>query len=97
MGEESVFLEYGVDLSFIRGHIGNFLPVKDDLTLIGIEEAAKDTEQCGLAAAGGAQQGHEFIFINIQIDALQNDLAVFVAFHDVFELNEFFLHFISSI
>ena len=91
MGEQRVFLEYGVDLTLVRRQAGNILSVKQHLSVIRVQKSGNDTQQGGFAAAGGAQQSDKFIFINIQRNALQYPLAVKIL-HDVFQFDEF-LHF----
>ena len=44
-----------------------------------------------LAAAGGTEQGDELVFVNIQADALEDDLPVLKALDDILELDQFFL------
>ena len=97
MGEKGIFLEYRVDFSFIGGQLGNFLPVKQHLALICLQKAAQNTQKRCFPAAGRAEERHKFIFVNIKVNSLQNDLAVLIALDDIFELNQLFLHFISSL
>ena len=54
-------------------------------------EAAEDAQQRRLAAAGGTEQRDELIFVNIQADALEDDLPVLKALDDILELDQFFL------
>ena len=91
MGEQGIFLEYGVDLTLIGGQTGNILSVKQYLTVICIKKSGNDTQQSGFAAAGRTQQGDKFIFINIQRNALEHPLTVKIL-DDVFQFDEF-LHF----
>ena len=91
VGEQGIFLEYGVDLTLIGGQTGNILSVKQYLTVICIKKSGNDTQQSSFAAAGGTQQGDKFIFINIQRNALEHPLTVKIL-DDVFQFDEF-LHF----
>ena len=52
-----------------------------------LQEAAEDAEQRRLSAAGGPEEGDEFIFRDIQVDAFQDHLSV-KAFHDVPEFDK---------
>ena len=89
--EERVFLEYGVDLALVGRDVHDVLAVEEDLALGGLQEAAEDTQQRRLAAAGGTEQGDELVFVNIQADALEDDLPVLKALDDILELDQFFL------
>ena len=48
-------------------------------------------QQRRLAAAGGTEQRDELVFVNIQADALEDDLPVLKALDDILELDQFFL------
>ena len=87
VGEERVALEYGIDLPLVRRHVVNALAVKDDGALVLLQKSAQDAQQRGLSAAGRAQQGHKFIFKNVQVHALEDDLPVKVL-DDIPEFNE---------
>ena len=89
--EERVFLEYGVDLALVGRDVHDVLAVKEDLALGGLQEAAEDAQQRRFAAAGGTEQGDELIFVNVQADALEDDLPVLKALDDILELDQFFL------
>ena len=68
MREQGVTLEHGVDLPLVGRHIVDDLAIEGDCAGCGRQEAADDP-QCGsLAAAGGAQQGEEFMIVNVEID-----------------------------
>ena len=88
MGEQGVALEDRVDLPFVGRYVVDALAVKDDRAFVLLQETAQDTQQCGLAAAGGTQQRHKFIFIDIQIDTLEYDLAVKIL-DDIPEFDQF--------
>ena len=89
--EERVFLEHGVDLALVGRDVHDILAVEEDLALGGLQEAAEDAQQRRLAAAGGTEQGDELIFVNVQADALEDDLPVLKALDDILELDQFFL------
>lgn len=90
MREERVFLEYGVDLALVGRDVHDVLAVEEDLALGGLQEAAEDAQQRRLATAGGTEQGDELIFVNVQADALEDDLPVLKALDDILELDQFF-------
>ena len=52
-----------------------------------------DSEQCGFSASGGSEQRHKLIFINVQGNSLQYNLAV-KCLDNVFHFDQFF-HFLS--
>ena len=54
MGEQGVFLEYGVQISLVGRKIGNILSVKNNLAEIRRLETAQDTESSCLTTAAGA-------------------------------------------
>ena len=60
-------------------------------SLGGLQEAAEDAQQRRFAAAGGTEQSDELVFVNIQADALEDDLPVLKALDDILELDQFFL------
>ena len=91
--EEGILLEDGVDLALVGRDVHDVLAVKEDLALGGLQEAAEDAQQCRLAAARGAEQRDELIFVNVKRDALENDLSVLKALDNVLELNDLFLFF----
>ena len=93
VGEEGILLEDGVDLALVGRDADDVLTVEEDLALGGLQEAAEDAQQCRLAAARGAEQRDELIFVNVKRDALENDLSVLKALDDVLELNDLFLFF----
>ena len=63
MGEQRVFLEYGVQLAFIWRKAGDILAVKDDRALIRPFESADNPERCGFTAAAGSKQCDKCIFL----------------------------------
>ena len=75
-------------MPFIRGDIANLNPVKLELTFVSSFKAADDTKRGGLATARRAEQGNKFAVANVEVDPVENLLAV-VGFGDPFELNEF--------
>ena len=92
MGEERVFLEYGVDLPLMRGDALHIRAVDIDLARIGGDKARDDAEQSGLAAAGGAEQGQKFAVPDIEADVIEGEIAA-VILGDVLQFDEFFVLF----
>ena len=88
MGKQSVFLKYRIQLPLIGRLRADFLSVENDAALVRVQKAAQNPKQGRLSAAAGAKQGYEFLFVNIQIDSLQDDLTV-EAFHDISKANQF--------
>ena len=54
-----------------------------------LSASADEPQQGSLAAAGGPQQGEEFVVVDIQVDALQHGLAA-EGFGDVPQFDDFF-------
>ena len=76
MGEQSVALKHRIDLPLIGRHIVDAFTVKGHRAGSGRQKAADDPQSGSLAAAGGAQQGEEFMVINIQVDTVKYPLSV---------------------
>ena len=91
MGEESILLEYRVELSLIWRHICDILAVKDHPSLIGTQKSADDPQDGRLAAARRSQQGHKRIFKNRQVQVIQDHLPV-KRFGNMLKLNQFLFH-----
>ena len=89
MRKQRVFLEYRVDLALVRRQTGNILAVKQHLTVIGVEKARNDAQECGFAAAGRAEQRDEFVFMNVQRNAVEHALTVKIL-DDILDFNELF-------
>ena len=88
MGKQGIALEDGVDLPLVGGDVVDALAVKDDRALVLLQEAAQNAQQRGFAAAGGTEQRHKLILINIQIDTLKHDLTVKIL-DDIPEFDQF--------
>ena len=67
MGEECVFLKYGVELPFVRRKLCDVLAVKDHMTGIRCGKATQNTESGCFSAAGWPQKGQKLIFFDIEI------------------------------
>ena len=89
VGEEGVALENGVDVALVRRNVVDALTEKEDVALIRRFKAADHAQGRGLAAAGRAEQRQKFIVVNVEIDAVENGLAIKLL-GDVPELNDFF-------
>ena len=93
VGKEGILLEDGVDLALVGWDADDVLTVEEHLALARLQKAAEDAQQCRLAAARGAEQRDELIFVNVKRDALENDLSVLKALDDVLELDKLLLFF----
>ncbi len=76
MGEESVTLENGVDVSLVWRNVVYPVTHENNVTLIGILEAADEAESSCLSAAGRAEECKKLVVIYIQTDVVKNGLAV---------------------
>ena len=88
MGEQGVALEDGVDVALVGGDVVDALAQEEHVALVRLLEAADDAQDRGLAAAGGTQQGEEFVVVDVQTDVLQHRLAAVEGLGDVFELDD---------
>ena len=89
MGEEGVALKDGVDVALVRRDVVDALAKEENVALIRRFEAADHAQGRSLAAAGRAEQRQKFIVVNVEIDAVENGLAIKLL-GDVPELNDFF-------
>ena len=76
VGEERVFLKYGVDLPFVGRNIVDAFAVKEDLAGGGLLKPADDTQCGGLTAATWTQQRQKFLVVDIEVDVIQDDVVV---------------------
>ena len=88
VGEQGVALEDGVDVALVGGDVVDALAQEEHVALVRLLEAADDAQDRGLAAAGGAQQGEEFVVVDVQADVLQHRLAAVEGLGDVFEFDD---------
>ena len=91
VGEQGVFLEYGVDLPLVGRYFADILSIEEHMAFGGFQEAAENTQKGGFAAAAGAQQGDKLIFIDIQADTLEYQLSV-KFLDDVLEFDQLLFH-----
>ena len=93
MGEESISLKDGVDVTLVGGDVVDALTVKNDLALIGRLKAADNAKRGGFSTAGGTKQGNEFLVMDIQINGLQYLFSV-IFLADTLQFDELFsVHF----
>ena len=76
MREERILLEDRVQLAAVRRKACDILTVKNHLAAVRGREAAEDAERRGLAATGGAEQGHKGVLRNGQIQVVQHHFSV---------------------
>ncbi|MNM96029.1 hypothetical protein D3C81_1084930 [compost metagenome] len=73
--EQCVVLEHRVHRALERRAVGDVLAIQEDFPGGGKLEAGDHPQQGGLAAAGRAEQGEEFVVADIQVDAFQRHRA----------------------
>jgi hypothetical protein len=88
MGKKRVFLEYGVQLPFVGGKLGDVVPVKENVSVVGAFKSPKDTERGRFAASGRTQKGQKLVFTDVEIQFVQNRHSV-VGFRDVDKVDQF--------
>ena len=66
MREQGIALEHGVELAFVRREGGDVLAVHEDGALVGLQETGNHPQEGRLAAAGGAEEGDELTFFDIE-------------------------------
>ena len=74
--EQRVFLENGIDMSFVRGNVADLDTVEIELALVSGLKAADYTECRRLAAAGRAEKGHELTVSYIKVHRVYDTLSV---------------------
>ena len=72
MGKECIFLEYRIQLAFIRRKVCNVCPIENDRSFVRIFKASQNTEGSRFAAAAWAEEGEKFILSDIEIQIVQN-------------------------
>ena len=87
--KQRILLKDRVQFPPVGRHIADLLPVKDHASFIRVEKSPQDTQKRSLAAAAGPQQRDKFIFINIQINSLEDDLSVKI----LYNISEFYQFF----
>ena len=76
MREKCVFLENGIQLPFVGRERSDVFSVKDDLSLIWRFKTADQTERGGLSTAAGTKKCEKFILTDIEVQIVQDHLAV---------------------
>ena len=62
--EQRITLKNRIDLAFIGRDVRDVLAVQIHAAAVGPLEAGQDSQQGGLAAPAGAQEGEEFAFVD---------------------------------
>ena len=89
VGEEGVALKNGVDAALVRRNVVDALTEEENVALVRRFKAADHAQGRGFAAAGRAEQRQKFVVVNVEIDAVENGLAIKLL-ADVPEFNDFF-------
>ena len=71
MGEDGVVLKHHADVTLVGSDVVDALLAEEEVAAFDGVEARDHTKQSGLAAAGGAQQGEELTFPDVQGDTVQ--------------------------
>jgi hypothetical protein len=85
--EERVALEHHIHRAFVRRDIVHVLARDADGARGGRLETAEHAHHCGLAAAGGAEQGEEFLSVDLEGQII-NGGEIAKGFGDALELDE---------
>jgi hypothetical protein len=70
MGKQAIALKHSVGRPLLRPPAGDVLPVDLERASGRRDEAADDAQQCGLAAAGGAEDGQEVAAADLELELL---------------------------
>ena len=76
MREQRIFLKDSVDVSLVRRQAVDPVAVKNHVAAFGINKASDNAKRCGFAAAARTENRHEFLFMNIKVDVVENYLSV---------------------
>ena len=76
MGEQGILLENRVDVPFVRRQIVDALAFKDNVAAFRLQKSADDPQRGGFAAAAGTEDRHKFLFVDVQVDMIEDDLTV---------------------
>ena len=74
--EQRVFLEHRVHRPFIRRHACDVLSFEQDFAGVRFQKARDQAKGRGFTAAGRAQQRDKFLIVDIEVQSVQNPLAV---------------------
>ena len=70
VGEQRVALEHHCRVALVGGQLVDGLVAQVDFALVRGLKAGDHAQRGGLAAAGGAQQGHELARLDVQVDGI---------------------------
>ena len=87
VGEEGVPLEDGVHVPLVGRQVVYAFTHEDHVPGVRGVEAADETKQRGLSAAGGPKKSNELVVADVEADIVQHDYAV-EGFCDVLQLDE---------
>ena len=74
--EQGIVLEHETDVALAHVEIRGILAADDDVAAVGLLQPGDDPQQCGLAAAGGAEQRHQFTVVKIEVDVGQGRVLI---------------------
>ena len=78
MREQRVVLEHDADIALVRRHEGHIAVAEMDRARRGLDEAAEDAEQRGLAGTGRPEQGDELARRDIEGDVIKRADGVII-------------------
>ena len=88
-----VALEYHCGRAFLGRQADDGLTIDGDVAARDVEEAADGAQNGGLAAAGGAEEGDDLTFVNIEVDVFDTVAVVVLLGHILdLELDLTFAH-----
>ena len=76
MREQRIFLKDSVDVSLVRRQAVDPVAVKNHVAAFGLDKTADNAQRSGFSAAARAENRHEFLFMNIKVDVVENYLSV---------------------
>ena len=92
MCKQRVTLKNGVDLPLVSGNTIDFFTLKDNVSAVGFQKSAYDSERGCLSASGRSEKRNEFFVSDVKIEifqyllAVKRDRYVFQIDNDVFQL-----------
>src|SRR3990167_5973869 len=86
VAKQGVVLEHEADVAVAHVMAGNVFAMELDAAGVGGFQAGDDTQQAGFAAAGRAEQGHQFAAVDVQVDVVQGTESAEV-FADIADFN----------
>jgi len=75
MLKQGVVLKHEADLTVAHGAAAGFFATEQDATVVGAFQSSDDSQQCGFAATGRAEQGDQLAGRDSQIDVVECDEA----------------------